>query len=321
MLSRTADNLFWLARYMERADNVARLLQVAERMSNIGPSGSGAQLPEGVAGSEWRSAIIAAGCEDMFFEKYAEATAENVADYLVRDADNPSSILSCLATARHNARSVRTALTADMWDAINSTWLQLRELPLDVTSPERLGRLLDWTKERTELFHGAYANTMLRTEGFQFTRLGHFLERADNTARILDVKYYVLLPSTEAVGGVLDYYQWTALLRVVSALRAYHVVYPGRIVPWNVAELMILRRELPRSLLFCYDQIETALVQIAQEYGEPTGEAHRMAGALHANLRYGRMSDIFQTGLHEFLTDIIEQTTQLGEQITRQYLI
>lgn len=321
MLSRTADNLFWLARYMERADNIARLLQVAERMSNIGPSESAAQLPEGVTGSEWRSAIIAAGCEEGYFAKYEEATAEQVADYLVRDRDNPSSILSCMETARHNARSVRTALTADMWDAINSTWLQLRTLPIDVRSPEQLGRLIDWTKERTELFHGAYANTMLRTEAYQFTRLGHFLERADNTARILDVKYHVLLPSSEAVGGVLDYYQWTALLRVVSALRAYHVVYAGRIVPWNVAELMILRKELPRSLLFCYDQLEHALGQIASEYGEPTGEAHRLAGALHAELRYARMADIFQTGLHEFLTAIIERTALLGAEIARKYLV
>jgi uncharacterized alpha-E superfamily protein len=320
MLSRTADNLFWLARYMERADNIARLLQVAERMSNIGPGGSGAHLPDGVAGSEWRSAIIAAGCEDAYFEKYDEATAEQVADYLVRDRDNPSSILSCMETARHNARSVRTALTADMWEAVNSTWLQLRELPMDARSPEQLARLIDWTRERTELFHGAYANTMLRTEAFQFTRLGHFLERADNTARILDVKYHVLLPTTDSVGGVLDYYQWTALLRVVSALRAYHVVYPGRIVPWNVAELMILRKELPRSLLFCYEQMESALNLIALEYGEATDEVHRQAGALHAELRYARMADIFQTGLHEFLTEVIERTAKLGAEIARKYL-
>jgi uncharacterized alpha-E superfamily protein len=312
MLARTASNLFWLSRYMERADYVARLLQVAQRMSGI-------ETAQGV-GSEWHSTILAAGCEESFYAKYETATPEAVASHLVADADNPSSILSCLNTARHNARAVRTGLTADMWEAVNTTWLELRQFDLANHSMDDLARFLDWTKERSGLYNGAYANSMLRNDAFYFTRLGHFLERADNTARILDVKYHVLLPSHSGVGGMLDYYQWTAILRVVSALRAYHVIYAGRIKPWNVAELLILRSEMPRSLLFCYEQITNYLDRIGGEASDRRSEAHRMAGSLFADLRYGRIDEIFQTGLHEFLTDVIDRTVDLGKQVSKQYL-
>jgi uncharacterized alpha-E superfamily protein len=162
---------------------------------------------------------------------------------------------------------------------------------------------------------------MLRTEPFFFTRLGHFIERADNTARILDVKYHVLLPRAEAVGGVIDYYQWAAILRVVSALRAYHQIYHGRIEPWNVAELLIMRPELPRSLLFCYGQITRYLDEIGGANAVRRSEAHRQAGALYAQLRYGRIEDVFQGGLHEFLTEVIDKTVVLGEQVSQQYLL
>jgi uncharacterized alpha-E superfamily protein len=312
MLARTADNLFWLARYMERADYVARLLQVAQRMSSLESSSQ--------AGSEWHSTIVAAGCEEGFYAKHDKATARSVTHYLLSDLDNTSSVNSCLETGRRNARAVRTALTADMWDAVNTTWLELREFDLDNLPSDQVPRFLDWTKERTGVFNGAYANSMLRTEAFYFTRLGHFIERADNTARILDVKYHVLLPRPDAVGGVLDYYQWAAILRVVSALRAYHQIYHGRISPWNVAELLILRPELPRSLLFCFDQITRYLDQVGGANAVRRSEAHRQAGALYAQLRYGRIEDIFQNGLHEFLTDVIDRTIALGEQVSKQYL-
>ena len=171
-------------------------------------------------------------------------------DYLVRDPDNPSSIFSCLETARRNARAVRTALTVDMWDALNETWLKARDARrFRLRPPSDLLELLDWVKERSLLFIGAYANTMLRNDAYYFTRLGTFIERADNTARILDVKYHVLLPQHEGVGGALDYYQWQAILRSVSALRSYHWVYQERLKPWLVAEFLILRPEMPRSLL------------------------------------------------------------------------
>ena len=160
---------------------------------------------------------------------------------------------------------------------------------------------------------------MLRNDAYWFTRLGTFIERADNTARILDVKYNVLLPEHESVGGTLDYYQWTAILRSVSALRAYHAIYRDRLKPWLVAELLILRPEMPRSLANCFNEITTHLEMFAQTYGA-RGECHRRAGQLHARLRYGRIDDVFQQGLHEFLTDFIDNTTLLGDDIAKQYL-
>jgi uncharacterized alpha-E superfamily protein len=313
MLSRSADSLYWLARYLERAENVARIVSVGHRMASTTRSlGSG--------GNEWLSTLLATGCEPGFFAKYAEAAQSTVIDYLLRDPENPSSILSSIETARRNARVVRTALTTDMWDALNETWLDVRNLTPDLSSSEGLLRFLDWVRERSLLFNGAYASTMLRNDAFYFTRLGTFIERADNTARILDVKYYVLLPQHEGVGGALDYYQWQAILRSVSALRAYHWVYHDRLKPWLIAELLLLRPEMPRSLMACHDQIGQYLGLIADAYGGKRGECHRLAGALHSDLRYGRIQDIFQSGLHEFLTDFIDRSVGLGREISSYYL-
>jgi uncharacterized alpha-E superfamily protein len=311
MLARTAENLFWLARYMERADYVTRLLQVAGR---VGETGADAGL-EG--GNEWHSTLVAAGSEEAFYGQYDAADETSVTHFLIADPKNPSSIYSCLDTARHNARSVRTALTADMWEAVNGTWLGLREQNVATLSPERIADFLDWTKERTALFNGAYSTSMLRNDAFSFTRLGTVLERADNTARILDVKYYILLPRADDVGGVLDYYQWAALLRVVSALRAYHVLYPGRIRAENVADLLMLRPELPRSLIYCYEQVSKTLELI--EGGPRKSDAHTRAGGLYAQLRYANVESIITAGLHEYLTNMIDRTVLLGQAISQAY--
>jgi uncharacterized alpha-E superfamily protein len=314
MLSRTADGLYWLARHMERAENVARIVMVGHRMSSLARSLDN-------PGNEWHSTLRAAGCEPGFFAKHAEATASLVVDYLVRDLDNPSSIFSCLETARRNARAVRTALTVDMWDALNETWYQARNSARFAVAPSNLPELLEWVKERSLLFNGAYTNTMLRNDAFYFTRLGTFLERADNTARILDVKYHVLLPRHEGVGGALDYYHWQAILRSVSALRSYHWVYHDRLKPWLVAEFLILRPEMPRSLLSCYEQIVRTLELLAEAYGGKRGECHRIAGELHARLRFGRIQDIFQSGLHEFLTECVDRAATLGNAVSALYLV
>ena len=313
MLSRTADSLFWLARYMERAENVARIVQVGLRMASMASS-------LGSAGNEWLPTLIATGCEPGFFSKYSEADAAAVIDYLVRDLDNPSSIAACIETARSNARQVRTALTVDMWDALNDTWRRMHDGTGQAMSTDRLPDFLEWVKERSLLFSGAYSSTMLRNDAFSFTRLGTFIERADNTARILDVKYYVLLPKDEGIGGVVDYYQWQSILRSVSALRGYHWIYHDRLKPWLIAELLILRPEMPRSLMSCYDQISRDLELLAQAYGGKRGECHRMVGEMHAKLRYGRIQAIFQAGLHEFLTDFIDRSVLLGSEISRLYL-
>jgi uncharacterized alpha-E superfamily protein len=313
MLSRTADSLFWLARYMERAEDIARIIMVGHRMASMARS---LENP----GNEWHSTLIATGCDKRFFTKHSEASAEAVIDYLVRDPDNPSSIFSCLETARRNARAVRTALTVDMWDALNETWLRARDGDAARFGAEHLLELLEWVKERSLLFNGAYANTMLRNDAYYFTRLGTFIERADNTARILDVKYHVLLPHHEGIGGALDYYHWQAILRSVSALRSYHWVYQERLKPWLVAELLLLRPEMPRSLLSCYEQIVRQLDLLEAAYGGKRGECHRIAGELHARLRFGRIQDIFQSGLHEFLTEFIERAVVLGGEISAFYL-
>jgi uncharacterized alpha-E superfamily protein len=313
VLSRTADSLFWLARYVERAENVARILLVGHRMASLAHS-------IGNPGNEWHSTVVAAGCEPGYLAKHRSIEQDAVLDYLVRDLDNPSSIRSCLETARRNARAVRTALTVDVWESINETWLSLRTLGQDGVSPDRLLPFLEWVKQRSLLFDGACANTMLRNDAFCFTRLGTYLERADNTARILDVKYHVLLPREEDVGGTLDHAQWQAILRAVSALRSYHWIYRERLKPWLIAELLILRPEMPRSLLACFIQVTRQLDLLAEYYGGRRGECHRRAGELHARLRFGRIDAIFQSDLHGFLTDFVDQTEQLGRDISSFYL-
>jgi uncharacterized alpha-E superfamily protein len=313
MLSRTADSLFWLARYVERAENVARMVAVAHRLESVARSlGSG--------GNEWLSTLIATGSATGFFAKYSEAAPADVIDYLVRDRDHSSSIVSCIETARRNARAVRTALTVDMWEALNATWLGARERA-GGTRADEVTDFLEWVRERSQLFGGAYASTMLRNDAYYFTRLGTFIERADCTARILDVKYYVLLPQDEGVGGALDYYQWQSILRSVSALRSYHWVYQERLQPWHIAEFLLLRPEMPRSLMSCFNEITRSLDLIADAYGGKRGECHRLAGEVHAKLRYARIETIFQSGLHEFLTEIIERSTVLGNEISNLYLV
>jgi len=313
MLSRTADSLYWLARYMERAEDMARAVLVGHWMASMARS-------LGNPGNEWHSTLIASGCETGFFAKHEAATAAAVVDYLVRDPDNPSSILSCIETARHNARAVRTALTVDMWSALNETWMRVREKLSPSLEGEQLAESLEWIKERSQLFAGAYNTTMLRNDAYFFTRLGSYLERADNTARILDVKYHVLLPQDESVGGALDYYQWQAILRSVSALRSYHWVYQERLQPWRIAELLILRPEMPRSLVSCMEQVTRFLDLLAGAYGGKRGECHRLAGEIHARLRYGQIGQIMGAGLHEFLTEFVDRSVLLGDAIGKLYL-
>jgi uncharacterized alpha-E superfamily protein len=309
VLARAADSMFWLARYMERMDNVARLIEASQAMAG---------MAEGA--EEWRSALVASGCDEGYFEKHEEATAIDALRYLAFDPDNPSAILSCLERARANARAMRTMLTSDMWEAVNGSWLEGRRLDAAAFESARIGETLDWVKTVGTRFYGAYAGTMLRSEIYWFTRLGTFIERADNTARILDVKFHLLLPRDEGIGGAQDYYQWTAILRAVSAVRAYQWVYRTEVKPWNIADLLILRPEMPRSLRACYDQIDAALAAISESHGGRRGECHRLAGALAAEVRYGRIEDVFARGLHQYLTHMIDRTVRLGAEIDAFYM-
>ncbi len=315
MLSRTADNLYWLTRYVERADCLARILDVSQRLAYT-------PVTYGGSTNEWSSAVLTAGCADEFVARYGpleEAKEENVVSFLAFETENPSSIRNCFEVARTNARSVRTALTSEMWDVINSAWIELRNFPNRPLTRDELSRFLAFVKETSLRFDGATFRTMLRNDGYWFARSGAQLERADNTARILDVKYHVLLPEKEHIGGPLDYFQWASILRSVSALTAFHWVYRDSVKPWLVADLLILNRQMPRSLAACYDSLARNLDDIASVYGRQ-GPSQRQARAMLARLTNKSIDDIFQTGLHEFISEFISDNNKLGAEITEQYL-
>jgi uncharacterized alpha-E superfamily protein len=302
VLSRDADSLYWLSRYVERAENTARVLDVAYRMASMPISYSDLET------NEWESALITAGAIDQFRAAYDEATPENVIEFLAFSEANPSSIRNSFDTARQNARSVRSALTSEMWEAINSAWLDLRRYKARKIKVEDLPRFLNLVKEAS-----------LRYDAYWFSRLGLYIERADNTARVLDVKYHVLLPQDAPVGGGIDYYQWAAILRSVSALVSYQWVYHQNLRPWLVADLLILREEMPRSLAACYGALSRHLDDLSHRYGT-SGAAQRQARATHARLTNRNIEDIFQHGLHEFLQDFLADNNRLSLAITNQYL-
>ena len=237
MLSRTASNLYWMARYVERAGNLARVMEVADRMSLM-PS---TNLEGPGPGSEWHSALITSGNEDGYLQKHEHIRGQQIQSYLLFDADNPSSVRSCFETARQNARIVRSNLTTEVWESINDTWLEFSKKSATPLDGNNLRSLFDWVRERSLQFHGAVIGTMLRDDAFAFIRMGTYLERGDNTARILDVKYHILLPDHAPVGGTLDYYQWASILRAVAAHRSYRHLYCESYRPGLIAELLTLR--------------------------------------------------------------------------------
>jgi len=314
MLSRTADNLFWLARYLERADHLARLIVATRRLAALPKAYGGAQ-------SEWESVLDSAGAdlpEAGADEPVDEAKAVGI---LVFAQNNPSSIRNCIDHARTNARAVRTALTAEMWDAVNSGYLELKALEAtpDRGDGERLAKVIDLARRISLAYDGGADRTMLRNDAFYFSRLGQFIERADNTARLLDVKYHVLLPDKEVVGGSLDYFQWAAILRAVSANTAYHWVYRQSLRPWLVADLLVLKREMPRSLISCYENIVGDLDRLGRSHGRQ-GPAQRHARATFGRLDLLTMDSLFQGGLHEFLESFLADNNRLGALIAEQYL-
>lgn len=310
MLSRAADSLYWMARYMERAENMARILDVTYRMS----------LAPNVAEDDERlwDPIVRIACNvPAFLRSFGDRTARNVKQHMLLDPNNPSSVYNCIRAARENARAVRGAITSEMWENLNDTWLEIREIDQHKLFTENLSTLCEWIKSRSHLFRGVTYGTMLHDEAFRFLRLGSFIERADNTARILDVKYHVLLPLEHEVGGALDYYEWGAVLRSVSGFESYHKVYRDTIVPWRVAELLVLNQDMPRSLHACMDQVNAILEALS---GLRRLESSRLAGELHARLHYGKMEEIFQGGLHEFLASFINRNNELGGQVQQDYL-
>ena len=307
-LSRTASDLFWMARYLERAEAMARLVEMGRRMAML------PNTPEGHR-EEWLSVMAAAGCAKHFAGRDMDERA--VIAGLVLDRENPSSIVSCLDRARHNARSVRTALTTQAWETLNEAWLRLGDITESAVVRE-LPQTLDWVKGRCAQFRGASDATMLRDDRFDFARLGLYIERADMTLRLLDVKYYVLLPETDVIGGGRDRHQWTSVLVATSALRAYHWVYRGDYSPWRIADFLTLNRACPRSLAYCCDEIVTSLDRLARGYGERHA-CHATASETVALLSDLDIGEIFHDGLHEFLTEAIARNNRLTAEIAEAY--
>ena len=349
MLSRTADHLFWMARYMERAENTARMLDVNYQMSLLPQS-------EGAAERGWRGLLSISELTGDYAKRVGEVTPRNVIDYMVGDPKNGSSIRSCLMAARENARAVRGTLTTEVWETQNQTWLEFQRMVADDAFEKSPSEAFEWVKFRSHLSRGVTVGTMLQDEAFHFLRIGSFLERADNTARMLDVKFHSV--ENEFVGygpgaaaarlrygmsmsvaqsqsqtegsepgqvaeGVskdveFDFYHWSAVLRSVSGFEVYRKVYRNVIRPERVAELLILRLDMPRSLAACMHEVVLNLRRVANEQSKDT---LRLAGRLDADLQYGRIDEILATGLHAYLTQFLERVNALGAGISRDFLV
>jgi uncharacterized alpha-E superfamily protein len=312
MLSRVADRIFWMSRQMERAENMARILGVT---SNVLLASSRELQRQNLL-----APLNITGSAEAYFARHGELALASLIKFLALDPENPTSIMCCLSRARENAHSVRWQITSEMWETLNATWIEARALRPERVTGAGATQFFDWVKERSHLFRGVTYGTIMRGEAFNFSRLGTFLERADNTARILDVKYHVLLPETERVGGSLDYFQWTTILREVSALTAYHWVYRESVKPWLVADLLILNRQMPRSLANCYELLVRHLDLIADAYGR-RGPSQRLASNMLARLSSARIEGIFTIGLHEFISDFIVENNKLGAAMAEQYLV
>ncbi len=314
MLSRTADDLFWMSRYVERAENVARLLEVADRM---------ALMPQDAGGTdEWTAVLIAGGVAPLYTELVGKVEAEPTLRFMALSPDNPSSIYNCFSVARENARAQRHTITRELWESINDTWHGIRDMTPEKVEGMGHTAFFEWVKSRSHLVRGALAGTMIRDDAYSFTRLGTFIERADSTSRILDVKYHLILPTEEVVGGAPDYYQWAALLQSVSAQGSYRRMFGDQIRYTNVAELLVLRPEMPRSVRSCYDNIMENLQNLTDSY-ESQPRCLRMAGKLRARLVYGEVAEFTgqESGLHEFLTEVVGTNLQIAAQIGKDFLL
>ncbi len=309
LLGRTANGLYWMNRYIERAENMARLVDAGLRMALTRTT---SQV------EEWTSVVVSSGNDFAFRAKHDEFTAATVSDFLLRDTSNSSSVMSAIEIARNNARMVRTALTRETWESINEAWMAMKRMLAPKIDERELPRLLDAIKRETALIRGSFHGTMLRNEIFDFAQMGTFAERADNTARILDVKYYVLLPSISWVGSSLDNYQWESILRSVAAHRSYRWVYDAEYKPTNIADYLILNTRMPRSLAFCYVNIAEALRFREQEYGA-RHPCHDTVEATLARLRGSSIKDIFDGGLHEFVDSFIVANNRLGDEVATAY--
>ena len=315
MLSRTADHLFWMSRYTERAENTARMLDVNYQTSLLPQSAAVAHL--GLQGLLSISELLPA-----YQKLYGEITPEHVMQFMVSSQENPSSIVSCLKAARENARAVRGTLTTEVWETQNQTWLEVQRLISTGDFERDPSQFFEWVKFRSHLSRGVTVGTMLMDEALHFMRMGTFLERADNTARLLDVKYHAV--ESDFFGAAnekdleYDFYHWSAILRSVSGFEVYRKVYRDVIKPERVAELLILRPDMPRSLHASLREVVANLTLVGDDRAS---ETQRHAGKLLAELQYGRIEEILATGLHAFLTQFLDRVSHIGAHVGREFLM
>ena len=310
MLGRTANGIYWMMRYLERAENTARLLDAGFRLA----------LTKGqnVARDEWRSVLVTTGLDAEFARRRPEYTGAAVTNFILRDRDNPGSVLAMIEGARTNARTARTAITREVWEATNESWMVLCEALSRPVKAGSLGDVLAAIRRQATQVRGAMDGTMLRNENFNFARIGTFIERADNTARILDVKYHVLLPSVGWVGSALDNTQWETVLRSVAGERAYRWLNAGKMDARGIAEFLILDGRFPRSLAFCFAKLRSNMASLAREYGEET-PAHELLRDASARLQTTTTAQIFEFGLHETIIAVIAGTRQIANAISADY--
>ncbi len=305
MLSRTASELFWMARNLERAENTARMLDVTHTMSLM-PSIDADH-------SELIAPLTITGTHEPFLAKYHQVSMANLLQYFCFDEENMSSVFSCLRSARDNAHSVRGKIPAEVWESINSAWIEIKDLRRAGISSSHAQSFFDWIKERSHLFRGSTIGTMMRNDVLWFIRLGTFIERADNTARILNVKYQVIKDDEDSIR---EFYRWNALLRSVGAYEAHQMLYKT-LSRESVAELLILRDEVPRSLRASLEEVESILSRIE---GNAGNHPRRLTTILNANLRYGSISEVFEEGVNAYLTRFLNDINDIGQSIHDAYL-
>jgi uncharacterized alpha-E superfamily protein len=309
MLSSTAKNLYWMGRYLQRAKSTARLIEATQRMALQ----SRGEEAAGIA------AIF--GMEDEFRQSQAQGQRlASLIDFLVLDENNPSSIVNSIGAARRNAREERNNITVDVWESLNALWLELSARLRGNRATLDRGALIESVKKQAVMIFGAAAVTLLRDEANNFLQLGAFLERADNTGRILDVKFHLLRPDGNPSAEGLDYFAWSELLACIGAVRTYRRIYHSSLHPMKVAELMMLRRDVPRSVHHCLWMVDLNMRELAEAYGT-RGEADRLAGELHARLRYARIDKVFDIGLAKFLGELRGDIATLSNEIGRQFLL
>jgi len=305
LLSRVANAIYWMSRYVERAENTARIIDV-----NLQLSLDRSQLSQ----QSWLSLISTTGDESHFEEHYGDASRQNVMRYLTLDRSYPDSIASCIAAARENARTIRDTITSEMWEQLNKLHLMIKNTDESAIHAEESMEFYAAVKNASILFGGITDATMSRGLGWEFGRLGRMIERADKTSRILDVKYFLILPSPKDIGSPVDVVQWSSLLRSAGALEMYRQRF-GTISPSSVAEFLMLDTRFPRSLTFCMLQAEHALAEVEGYKSCETSQAYRLLGRLRSHLQFGEIGKIVAGGMHEYLDDVQARLNSIDDAI------